>query len=88
MSKTVKNLLNKRFGISATLYSRKERDNWKTSYFVEIRGKESLDKWMKKIGFRNIKNTSKIELWKMNINPQQPFDIRIKLLNRAHSSAW
>lgn len=86
LANSINTILKNKFGINSTLYSRKERINWKMSHFVEIRGKENLDKWLGEIGFRNIKNMSKVILWKKNINPQQPFDIRIKLLGGLGST--
>jgi len=80
LAKNLTKVLNDSFRIRSTIYHRRERINWKISYFVEIRGRKNLEKWMKLIGFRNIKNISKVLLWMNNINPQQPFDIRIKIL--------
>lgn len=60
LTKTIHNLLNKKFKIGATLHWRKEKDNWRTCYIVECRGKDNLEKWMKFIGFRNLRNLNKV----------------------------
>lgn len=80
ITNSLNEILNNIFEIKSTMYHRRERKNWKMSYFVEVRGRKNLEKWISLIGFRNIKNVSKIVLWMNNINPQQSFDIRIKLL--------
>ena len=76
----ISEILNHKFEIKSTLYKRQERKNWKVSYFVEVRGVENLIRWMNKIGFRNIKNLSKVELWKRNLNPRLQFKSRIKVM--------
>lgn len=78
-------ILNRNFEIRATLYKRRERPNWKVSYFVEIRGVKNLVVWIKKIGFRNIKNLSKVLLWHRDLNPKLQFSSRINLIkNLGH----
>jgi intein/homing endonuclease len=73
-------ILNNNFGVTTTLYKRKEKTNWKVSYFVETRGVKNLATWMEKIGFRNIKNLSKLILWHRDLNPKLQFSSRINLI--------
>lgn len=60
LAKTIHSLLNKKFNIRTTLYCRKEREEWNTCHIVECRGRENLEKWMKCIGFRNLRNLNKV----------------------------
>jgi intein/homing endonuclease len=78
LTKTVKEILIKRFNLRATSYNNVEKG--RRYYFVEIRGKENLMKWIKLIGFRNLKHMSKFMLWKNGINPRKPIEDRLKIL--------
>jgi intein/homing endonuclease len=60
LAKSIHSVLNRRFKIKSTLHWRKERENWRTSYIVECRGKDNLEKWMRTISFRNLRNLNKV----------------------------
>ena len=83
LAESLYKILNESFNIKTTLHNRRERENWKISYFVETRGVKNLEMWLKDIGFRNIKHLSKIELWKRNINPRIPFEARLNITNEG-----
>ena len=70
LASTINHILNEEFQIKSTLYSRRERPNWKISYFVELRGVENLRKWLKLIGFRNNRHMKKVKLWNESLNLQ------------------